>query len=41
MKKSATIATEIRTYTYQTEILPEWREAKKALNEKGKVLRWS
>jgi len=38
MKKSSTLATEIRTYTYQGDRFPGWKEAKKTLFEKGKVL---
>src|SRR5436190_890330 len=40
MKKTATIATETRTYTYQNEVLPNWKEAKWLLSEKGKVMKW-
>lgn len=38
MKNSASLAEEIRTYTYQTDHLPSWKEAKVLLGEKGKVL---
>lgn len=38
MKQSATIAKEIRVYTFETEALPDWQFAKKLLIEKGKVL---
>jgi hypothetical protein len=38
MKESAKLATEIRTYTYASEALPDWATAKKLLNEKGKLL---
>ncbi len=37
MKSSRKIAREIRTLTFETEELPDWRSAKKML-EKGKVL---
>lgn len=37
MKNSRKIAREIRTFTYDTEELPDWRSAKKML-ENGKVL---
>lgn len=38
MKESAKLATEIRTYTYASETMPDWTTAKKLLNEKGKLL---
>ena len=38
MKKSSVLATEIRTYTYQSDQVPNWKEAKNLLLEKGKVL---
>lgn len=37
MKKSKEIAKEIRTYTYDAEVLPTWKEGKKLL-EKAKIL---
>jgi len=37
MKKSATIAKEIRTITIETDKLPDWKTAKELL-KKGKVL---
>ena len=40
MKQASKIATETRTFTYQDEILPKWKEAKQLLIEKGKVLRF-
>lgn len=39
MKKSKSIAKEIRTLTIETEVLPSWKEAKKLL-ESAKVLRF-
>lgn len=39
MKKSAEMAKEIRTYTYDSDQLPSWKEAFKLL-EKGKVIRF-
>lgn len=39
MKKSKTIAKEIRTITIDTEVLPSWKEAKKLLAS-AKVLRF-
>lgn len=38
MKQTKKIASEVRTYTYTTELLPGWSEVKNLLNEKGKVL---
>ncbi len=40
MKVSKEIAKEIRTITIDTEILPNWKEAKSLL-EKGKVIRFN
>jgi hypothetical protein len=40
MKKSALLAEEIRTYTYETDLLPTWQDAKVLLLNKGKVLRY-
>lgn len=39
MRKSAEIAKEIRTYTFDSDQLPSWKEAFKLL-EKGKVVRY-
>ena len=39
MKKSKKIAKEIRTYIYETEILPTWEEAV-ILLERGKVIKF-
>ena len=38
MKQSASLASEIRTYTFAADELPNWQEAKKLLNQHGKVL---
>ena len=38
MKKSAELATEIKTYTFETTEIPDWKQAKALLAEKGKVL---
>lgn len=38
MKESAKLATEIYTYTYPSDKLPDWELAKKMLVEKGKPL---
>lgn len=38
MKKSAELAHEIRTFSYEGEKLPTWREVRVLLSEKGKVL---
>jgi len=40
MKKSASIAKEIRTLTYDTDRLPDWRTAKELLETKGKVIQY-
>ncbi len=40
MKKSKTIANEIRTFTYDSESLPSWNEAIMLL-QKGKVIKFS
>jgi hypothetical protein len=39
MKRATAIATETRTFTYQADKLPKWKEAKQLLLEKGKVLK--
>lgn len=38
MKQSKSIATEIRTYTYQSDQFPSWEVAKALLEQEGKVL---
>lgn len=38
MKESAKLATEIQTYTFTSEQLPDWTQAKKMLAEHGKRL---
>ena len=40
MKKSADLATEIRTYNYEGETYPDWKTAKALLVEHGKVMRF-
>lgn len=40
MQNSARIAKEIHTLTIDRETLPDWTEAKKLLEEKGKVIRY-
>jgi hypothetical protein len=40
MKQASMIATETRTFTYQTENFPKWKEAKQLLTEKGKALKF-
>jgi hypothetical protein len=37
MKKSNSLASEIRIYTYHDEKIPSWKEVKAILREKGKV----
>jgi Domain of unknown function (DUF3291) len=38
MKEGAMLAEEIRTYTFEADELPNWKEAKMMLNQKGKLL---
>jgi hypothetical protein len=38
MKESSILATEIRTYTFPSEKMPDWKEAKQLLEKHGKVL---
>lgn len=38
MKASRSLAYEIRTYTYQSEVVPNWQEVKQLLMQNGKVL---
>jgi hypothetical protein len=38
MKKTSRLANESRTYTFAGDQLPDWKEAKKLLQEKGRVL---
>mgnify|MGYP000418242696 CR=1 FL=1 len=40
MKESAALATEIRTYTYESDEFPSWKVAKEML-QKGKVIRYA
>lgn len=40
MKLSKSLAAEIRTYTFRSDEIPGWKEAKALLNEKGKVLKY-
>ena len=40
MKHTRELATEVRTYTYSSEKLPDWSNAKKLLKEKAKVLKF-
>ena len=37
MKKSSSIASEIKVYSFTGDQMPDWTEAKKLLHEKGKV----
>lgn len=41
MKKSSVLAREIRTYSYESDKLPGWTEARRLLSEHGKVFHWS
>ena len=38
MQRSGEIAVEICTYTFQSEQIPDWKEAKRLLSEKGKTV---
>lgn len=40
MKHTRELATEVRTYTYSSDTLPDWSNAKKLLKEKAKVLKF-
>ncbi len=37
MRKTGSIASEVRTYTFRTSALPEWNEVKKLLKDKGRI----
>ena len=37
MKQSASLADEVRIYTFPADELPNWREAKKLLSQQGRV----
>ncbi len=39
MKHSSALATEICTYTFPTKELPDWKEAKQLLGQKGRLLK--
>jgi heme-degrading monooxygenase HmoA len=40
MKQSAKLANKIVTLSYESESIPEWKEAKILLESKGKVIQW-
>ncbi len=40
MKKSALLATEIRTFSYESDRIPDWKEVKQLLQNNGKVFRY-
>ena len=40
MKFSRRLSHEIRTYTYRTDRIPSWKEAKQLLRERGKVIHY-
>lgn len=40
MKKSASLAREIRTLTIDADTLPGWKEAKALLKERGRVIKY-
>ena len=41
MKQSAALSHEIRTYTYESESLPDWKEAKRLLLQNGKTMKFA
>jgi heme-degrading monooxygenase HmoA len=40
MKQSAKLAHELRTFTFEAEAIPNWKEVKRMLAEKGKVMQF-
>lgn len=38
MKATKSLAKEIRTYTFEGDQIPDWKESRKLLQEKGKIL---
>ena len=40
MKESQALSTEIGIYTYESDKMPDWNEAKELVKEKGRVLRF-
>ena len=38
MRASAEISTEIRTYTFESDRLPDWKTGKRLIFEKGKII---
>ncbi len=40
MKHSKDISSEVRTYTYSSENIPQWKEVKELLKDKGKVINY-
>jgi len=40
MKHTRELATEVRTYTYSSDTLPGWKEAKLLLKNRSKILRF-
>jgi hypothetical protein len=40
MKQSAKLSQEIRTYSFETDAIPDWKAAKQLLREKGKVMKF-
>lgn len=40
MKKSGKLATEIRTYSYEGDQLPSWKEVEALLKDKGRVFKY-
>lgn len=40
MKHTRELASEVRTYTYTSDTIPEWKNVKQLLKEKAKVLKF-
>jgi heme-degrading monooxygenase HmoA len=40
MKQSTKLGKEIRTHTFESDAIPNWKEVKQLLAEKGKVMRF-
>jgi heme-degrading monooxygenase HmoA len=38
MKKSSTLATEIRTYSFHSDVIPDWKEVRSLLKETSNVI---
>lgn len=40
MKKSGALATEIRTYNFSADTMPNWKEVRQLLKENGKIFKF-